>query len=147
MNNTTSGTAPLTPHAFAGRISARLSEASDQLPYDITERLRAARVQAIEKRKQLLLHSATAVFSDGHSGTLISGHRGEHTRWWQRLGSLGLLLVLVCGLYAINVIQDELGARELADVDSALLTDDLPPAAYTDAGFTQFLKLSPIQDR
>ena len=32
-------------------------------------------------------------------------------------------------------------ANELAaEVDAALLTDDLPPAAYTDPGFAQFLK-------
>jgi hypothetical protein len=28
----------------------------------------------------------------------------------------------------------------LAEVDSALLIDDLPPAAYADPGFLQFLK-------
>jgi hypothetical protein len=31
-------------------------------------------------------------------------------------------------------------ANELAEVDSALLIDDLPPAAYADPGFLQFLK-------
>ena len=29
---------------------------------------------------------------------------------------------------------------EVAEVDAAILTDDLPPAAYADPGFTQFLK-------
>ena len=40
----------------------------------------------------------------------------------------------------INVVQDEKRAHELAEVDAALLTDDLPPAAYADPGFLQFLK-------
>ena len=30
----------------------------------------------------------------------------------------------------------------MAEVDAALLTDDLPPAAYADPGFVQFLKTS-----
>ena len=29
---------------------------------------------------------------------------------------------------------------EVAEVDAALLTDDLPPAAFSDPGFVQFLK-------
>jgi hypothetical protein len=33
-------------------------------------------------------------------------------------------------------------AQELAEVDTAILTDELPPNAYTDAGFAQFLKAS-----
>ena len=52
------------------------------------------------------------------------------------------LVALVAGLMAISVIQDERRTDELAEVDSALLTDDLPPAAYTDPGFAQFLKTS-----
>ena len=34
---------------FALRVTARLSSGTDELPYDITERLRAARMQALDK--------------------------------------------------------------------------------------------------
>ena len=146
MNITDSPIRPNAMDELGQRIAARLTETSHQLPYDITERLRAARVQAVEKRKQMMLQTAPAVFHDSTSATLTLGHGNDQPHWWQRLGSLGLLLVLVTGLYAINVIQDELGARELADIDTAILTDDLPPAAYTDAGFTQFLKTAGHQD-
>ena len=44
------------------------------------------------------------------------------------------------GLVAIHVIQNDYRAQEVAEVDTALLTDALPPAAYTDPGFLQFLK-------
>ncbi len=30
--------------------------------------------------------------------------------------------------------------NEVAEVDAALLTDDLPPSAYADPGFLQYLK-------
>jgi hypothetical protein len=50
------------------------------------------------------------------------------------------LVALVAGLVAISVWQEEDRTAEVADVDAALLTDELPPAAYTDPGFAQFLK-------
>ena len=51
-------------------------------------------------------------------------------------------MALVVGLVVINTAQDESSANDLAEVDAALLTDDLPPAAYADPGFVQFLKTS-----
>lgn len=138
-----------TEHAadtFGMRVAIRLNQSTDDLPQDITERLRAARVQAMEKRKQVLLQSSTVLLPHGRSDALTASHSGGHSSWWNRLGSTGLLLVLAAGLLIINVIQDELGARELADIDAALLTDDLPPAAYVDAGFAQFLKISNRQE-
>ena len=50
------------------------------------------------------------------------------------------LCLLVVGMLGISEIQNELRARELAQVDLALLLDDLPPAAFSDPGFIQFLK-------
>lgn len=132
--------------AFGLRVAARLTQSTDDLPRDVTERLRAARVQAVEKRKQVLLVSATTMMAHGHAGALSASHAGGHSSWWSRLGAVGLLLVLALGLFAINVIQDDLGARELADIDAAILTDDLPPAAYMDPGFAQFLKISHRQE-
>ena len=46
----------------------------------------------------------------------------------------------VAGLMFINAEQNDDRARELAEVDVALLTDELPPAAFADPGFLQFLK-------
>jgi hypothetical protein len=126
--------------SFGTRITVRLNDSVQNLPYEISERLRASRVQAVDKRKWVLAQSASGFFINGHVGVLSSGHNGEHSSWWNRLGAVGLLLTLVLGLFAINIIQDELRIRELVDIDSALLTDDLPPAAYIDPGFAQFLK-------
>lgn len=142
MNHQASCGAEHAADTFGIRVATRLTQSTDHLPHDITERLRAARVQAVEKRKQVLLQNSTVLFPHERSSTLTVGHSGGHSSWWNRLGSAGLLLVLAGGLLIINVVQDELGARELADIDAALLTDDLPPAAYVDTGFAQFLKIS-----
>ena len=131
---------------FGLRITARLTQSTDELPHDITERLRAARVQAVEEHKKILLESSAALFTHGQSGSLTAGHAGGHSNWWGRLGGVGLLLILAAGLVVINVIQDDMGARELADIDAAILTDDLPPAAYMDPGFAQFLKINHRQE-
>jgi hypothetical protein len=63
------------------------------------------------------------------------------------MASIVPLFALVFGLIAISIIQDDNNANELAEIDSALLTDDLPPAAYTDPGFAHFLKLSSAQNQ
>jgi hypothetical protein len=52
------------------------------------------------------------------------------------------LLALVAGLIAIGVMQDELRASEVAEVDAELLTDELPPSAYVDPGFAQYLRVN-----
>jgi hypothetical protein len=75
---------------------------------------------------------------NGSTATLSFGDEGWNL--WSRLASALPLVTLVVGLVAINVIQNDDRANEVAEVDAALLTDDLPPAAYTDSGFIQFLK-------
>ena len=43
---------------FGLKLAARLSDASDQLPYDISERLRAARTRALGMRKVAAAHAS-----------------------------------------------------------------------------------------
>lgn len=128
---------------FGLRVTARLSDAADELPHDISERLRASRVRALGKRKVVVAHvTASAVVTAGR-GILTFGS-GQH-RWWDRFVAAVPLLALAFGLVAINVIQDDNRTNELAEIDAALLTDDLPPSAYTDPGFAQFLRTSSEQ--
>lgn len=124
---------------FGGRVAARLSAGVAELPHDITERLRVARVQAVARRKVSGLQAAPAVVS-ASGGQAVLGFGDEGLSLWSRIGSALPLIVLAAGLIAIHTIQNDRRAAELAEVDAALLTDDLPPAAYADPGFVQFLK-------
>ena len=130
---------------YAARVTHRLSTGMDDLPYDITERLRAARMQALAKRKVVAVQTAAVSSASGGAVTLVlgggNGRRGGFG-WWQPMASALPLIALVAGLVAINIIQDDDRTSELAEVDAALLTDDLPPDAYADPGFVQFLKTS-----
>jgi Protein of unknown function (DUF3619) len=90
-------------------------------------------------KKQSSLQTATSVNLSG--GAAILG--GDGLTWWNRIGSVVPLIALVVGLIGINVLTNDDRARELADLDVQLLTDDLPPAAHADAGFAHFLKFGP----
>ena len=129
---------------YAARVTRRLSTGTDDLPYDITERLRAARMQALAKRKVLAVQTTAVVSSASASTLVLGGGNGRRSGfgWWQPMASALPLIALVAGLVAINIIQDDDRTSELAEVDAALLTDDLPPDAYADPGFVQFLKTS-----
>jgi hypothetical protein len=124
------------------RVAARLSAGLDGLPYNISERLRAARQQAVAQRKQtqavVQLRAAGAVSRNGNTATLSWGSDGMSPWGW--LLSAALALALVAGLVVINIVQNDSRTMELADLDTALLTDDLPPEAYADPGFLQYLR-------
>ncbi|HSI54174.1 MAG TPA: DUF3619 family protein [Ramlibacter sp.] len=136
MTNTPITPAQLMQDRFGRRVAARLAFGAGELPYDVTERLRAARVQAVAARKKSAALTVPAVAAAG--GTLTFGD--EVLGLWGRIGSALPLVALVAGLFLIHTIQNERRASEVAEVDAALLTDDLPPSAYADPGFVQFLK-------
>jgi hypothetical protein len=138
MSNSQNYQDQLLQERFALKVAARLSDATEALPHDISERLRAARVQALSLRKATQARTASSVVMSGGAGALTFGQ--EETGWWNRIASAIPLIALIVGLIAINMVQTDNRANELAEVDAALLTDDLPPAAYTDPGFLQFLK-------
>lgn len=138
MTNSKHHQADLLQERLGLKIASRLSDASDALPHDIGERLRHARMQAVSRRKVPAAATAEAWLYSGASAVL----GGSGPNWWQRMGAALPVLALVVGLVAIDAVLDDRVAQELANVDAALLMDDLPPAAYADPGFLQFLKLN-----
>ena len=131
MTNTNQQKVQAMQDRFGRQVAARLS-ADAGLSHEVSERLRAARVRALARRKV----SAPRIVTVG-GGTLAM--ESERFGFWGRLASALPLVMLAAGLVAINVIQNENRAAEVAEVDAALLTDDLPPSAYADPGFMQFL--------
>ena len=141
MTNTPEHQAEILQDRYGLKIAARLSDACDDLPYEVAERLRAARTRAVSVRR--LARPQTEVRPLIHGdGTLALGGREDSLPWWGRLASILPVVTLVIGLFLVNAVQNEYRAQEVAEVDAALLTDDLPPVAYADPGFVQFLKTS-----
>jgi hypothetical protein len=60
--------------------------------------------------------------------------------WGWRLASALPILALVLGLWGIQSWYRSEKVQAATDVDMALLTDDLPPAAYADPGFEEYLR-------
>lgn len=140
MSNTPQHQAQIAQDRYGLKAASYLSLGTAELPYDITERLRAARMQAVAQRKRATKIQFATTFNRNSSGTLSWNLGfGEGSELWSRLASVLPLIALVLGLMAINSFHNEHRANELAEVDLALLTDELPPAAFADAGFAQFL--------
>lgn len=119
---------------FGRTISMWLSHGESAVSHDVAQRLQAARYRAITVRKAELQRARPlrarpgfAVFTKGSQTCL-------------RIGIVAPFVVLFVGLALIKGEVDERAARLEAEVDAQLLTDVLPPTAYTDAGFHQFLR-------
>ena len=67
---------------------------------------------------------------------------GDVTPWWLRLSALVPLAVLLAGLVLIDSQYTRAQVEAAAELDAAILADDLPPEAYRDPGFVEFLKTS-----
>jgi uncharacterized protein DUF3619 len=126
--------------AYGQRVALRLDEGLDGMPYDLSERLRAARTRALAHRKVVAQPRLVMAASASGNGVLSMGGGDDKGSIWRALASVLPLLALVAALFAMNASLDDDRANEVAEVDAALLTDDLPPAAYADPGFLQFLK-------
>jgi hypothetical protein len=126
---------------FALRVAASLTENAAQLPPDISERLRHARTQALTRARAVAPQVSTVAM--GSSGTtLVMGGvgRGDESPWWSKLAAVLPLIALVGGLVLIQHWHNQNQISTAAEIDVSLLADDLPPDAYSDPGFLEFLK-------
>ena len=130
---------------FAQRVAAALAEhqAATTSP-DTAARLSFAHDQArAAARRARTVSAATepAVLTSGAAAVLGSGPEiDDNTPWWLRLGALLPLAVLLAGLMLIDSHYTRSQIEAAAEIDAALLADDLPPEAYRDRGFVEFLK-------
>ena len=130
---------------LAARLSAGLTASAERLPHDITERLRFGREQALARAQQARLakpaRAASVVGISSSGAAMLSGF----VPLWQRAAGLLPVVVLIVGLIAIDRLATREQVLAAADIDSALLADNLPPAAYSDPGFAEFLRSAPLQ--
>ena len=114
---------------FAYKVRQQLNRGLHDLRPETLERLAAARNAALDAQKQTVTHPVLA-----SAGTFFSFSVDNlHIR--QILAALALLL---CALYSIYWVADQ-RVQELGDIDSAILSDELPIGAFTDKGFAAWL--------
>ncbi len=122
--------------AFAHKLTQRLGGQDPALGAQVERRLSAARWQAVEaatraRRARVTARAAALATSSGP---------GVFSVWWVRLASFVPPLALTLGLIGIDQLNLTQRIEAAAEVDAALLADDLPPTAYTDPGFAEFIK-------
>ncbi len=125
------------------RMAAYLDDTTQDLPHGVSERLRIGREQAVLRanaaRKPVL--STGSVLMQLTSALAFGGLGG---RGW-RIASALPLLALVAGLVAIHQYHDREQILLAAELDAAILVDELPPAAYRDPGFAAFLQAQDVR--
>jgi hypothetical protein len=126
---------------FARSIVARLNERAEQVAPDVAERLRFARQRALEAARSARAAGGVEGLGVSAHGEAIVGFSRSH--WWLRIASALPVLALVAGLLLIQDSQTRSQISVAAEVDAALLGDDLPLNAYRDAGFVEYLKAPP----
>jgi hypothetical protein len=122
---------------LAFRLTAGLTERMADLSPDVSERLRFAREQALARARAATVPEVVV----GSGGTLSLGRGSDGgSAWWVQLAVLIPLIALVIGLVLIQRMHDRNQIAAAAEIDASLLADDLPPSAYSDPGFVEFLK-------
>lgn len=116
---------------FSYRIRQVLNQGVDGLDRATDERLHEARQRALSVQKVAATRLSLAGVGDFASEALPAYGRAV-------IAALALMVGVIFTYYWNNFEQ----AAENEEVDSALLSDDLPPAAYLDKGFQAWLEHS-----
>lgn len=122
---------------YAHRIRQTLNFGLKDIPPATSRRLEAARHQALARQKQA---APQLVAAGAGSFSLRTGIHSPVIK--QFLAVVALLLGMWISFYWHSVQY----VTELEDVDSALLTDDLPPDAFLDNDFFEWLKDDSLEE-
>ena len=121
---------------FACKVRRALNERLDMLPTSTVNHLASARNIAISRKKN---DTPIRVLATRRALAGLAGNFGDAPLSWMGIGLAIAVVVLVGGLVGIFQFERQQHITEMAVIDAALLTDDLPLIAYTDRGFNAYL--------
>jgi len=128
---------------FARQVRRALDENAASIPPATVDRLAAARRAALARKKPETVSApvfAPALAGAGLPGGMSHGELPQRRRSPLRRFALAWpLAALVVSLVGIAYWEDQQRTAELADIDAAMLSDDLPLNAYLDHGFNAYL--------
>ena len=119
---------------LAYKIRHALNDNLDNLPASTTDRLAAARTQALARKK-----ADAPVRAKARQRTTFDLGALFSMQWVARAAVVAPLLAMVAGMVGVYQYEREQRAAELAELDAAVLSDDLPLTAYIDHGFNAYL--------
>lgn len=120
---------------LAYKLRHALNENLESLPASTTERLAAARKLALSRKKP-----DAPVVAQGRLRRFFDVDFHFSGIGLGRLGVALPLLALVVGLGGLYQYDQEQRIDELAELDAAMLADELPLTAYLDHGFNAYLE-------
>jgi hypothetical protein len=123
---------------LAYKIRHALNENLDHLPAATTDRLAAARALALS-RKRADAPRAANVRQQQARRPAFDLRSALAMPWALRTAVAAPLLAMVVGLVGVYQHAREQRVAELAELDAAVLSDDLPLTAYIDHGFNAYL--------
>jgi hypothetical protein len=119
---------------FAYRVRHALNEKLDDLPASTTDRLAAARPAARARKKA---HVEVRV---ARTELATAGGFGNAFGWINRFSVALPLMLVLCGMVGVYHYEQQQSIAELAELDAALLSDELPLSAYLDHGFNAYIE-------
>jgi hypothetical protein len=118
---------------FAYKVRHALNERLDELPASTVDRLASARKTAMARKKAHVPVLVAQRQLAGAAGGLMS------FSWLGRMGVAIPLLALVAGLAGVYQYEQQQRIADIAELDAAVLSDELPLTAYLDHGFNAYL--------
>lgn len=122
---------------FGYRIRQALNEGLERLDYRTTYRLKQAREAALARQHGLQTERGWAPAMLPAGGPPVEV---KSVGWLHRLGLVAPLLAVIIGFVGIYEYQESRRIAELADMDFAVLLDDVPIETYADKGFGALLQ-------
>lgn len=123
---------------FGYRVRQALNEATQRLDYRTAYRLERARSAALARQRNPGVALAWVPVPQPAGGPSLDA--GWGSSWLRSLGLLAPLVALVIGFVGIHQWQEDRRISELADLDFAVLLDEVPIGDYADKGFGVLLK-------
>jgi len=120
----------MTEERYARRVRQTLNQGLNDIPPAASRRLEAARHLALARQKQA---APQLTLSTPGQGSVSFGGHVPYLK--QALAIFALLL----GMWISFYWHSHQYITELEEVDSALLSDDLPPEAFLDQDFFEWL--------
>lgn len=121
---------------FGYRIRQALNEGLERLDYRTTYRLQQARQAALARH---LSGQPEVGWVPVHQTAGGPPANALFSSWMGRLGLAAPLLALAIGIFGIYQYQESRRISELADMDFAVLLDEVPLSTYADKGFGAML--------
>lgn len=127
----------LAQEQFGKLVAKNLDQSLEDISPKALLRLEKARELALSKKKPEKAFVWANRMKLAGSNTTSGGSNG---RWLRGASLIAPMIALTIGLLAISQWQQDARINDIAEVDTALLSDEVPPDAYADNGFLVFLK-------